>query len=72
MADTSSRIVCTVAEEDTSLLDELRGDAVSVVYVGTIESDGVYKDVYLVLLRDRTMLIVEVRKTCFTEARVST
>lgn len=66
---TSSKVVCTVAEEDVAMLEELREDAVSITYVGTIESDGVYKDVYLVLLRDRTMLIIEVRKTCVTEGR---
>lgn len=58
--------LCPEVEEDKKLLDEIaeKEGAITITYAGTIESGTDYRDLYLVLTRDRVLHIIAVRRLC--------
>lgn len=57
--------VCTPVSEDVELLGSLERDAATVVYVGSVRYEGAYKDMYIVVMPDRSAHVVEVRRLCY-------
>lgn len=56
--------VCTPVAEDTELLEELEKRSATSVYAGSIKFEGAYKDLYVVIMPDRSVHVVEVRRLC--------
>lgn len=55
---------CPAVERDLRLLRELSESAALVRYLGTVASDTDYRDIYLVLTRDRLLHVIAVRRLC--------
>lgn len=62
-----SEEACPPVSEDLEVVERLRGGGALVRYVGTVEVDGAYKDVYLAVGPGREVHVVEVRRMCIGE-----
>ncbi|MEM2260975.1 MAG: hypothetical protein QXK24_00845 [Ignisphaera sp.] len=58
---------CAPVEEDVKLLKELETKSSICVYLGTIKISDAYKDIYLVVMPDRSTHIIEIRRLCIDE-----
>ncbi|MEM1693978.1 MAG: hypothetical protein QXH21_08975 [Ignisphaera sp.] len=58
---------CAPVEEDVKLLKRMEEESVARVYLGSVKMEGAFKDIYLVLMPDRSTHIVEVRRLCIKE-----
>lgn len=59
--------VCIPVAEDVELLRSLEKECFSSVYVGSVKYDGAYKDVFVVVMPDRSVHVIEVRRLCHRE-----
>ncbi|MEM1694347.1 MAG: hypothetical protein QXL19_08820 [Ignisphaera sp.] len=61
---------CVPVEEDIKLLKEIESKSSICVYIGTIKISEAYKDIYLVVMPDRSTHIIEIRRLCIDEKMV--
>lgn len=69
MTDRIPPMYCPEMKDDLTLLEKMikEEEAVSVTYVGTIESGADYRDLYVVLTPTRMLHIVAIRRVCPNE-----
>lgn len=59
---------CPAPEEDLKVLENLKKDAITTLYVGTaVAGETGYKDIYLVVTKDRIPVILFLRRMCLSE-----
>jgi len=56
--------LCPPAKQDEQLLEELNENSLASIYAGTVKTDIDYKDLYVVITKDRIAYVIAVRRFC--------